>query len=49
MLWENGGYFITFHFFSHLLAKICDYGAKMWRSFLFADARVFFKQVQICE
>lgn len=49
MLWENGGYFITFHFFSHLFARICDYSVKMWWAFLFAVVRVSFKQVQIRE
>jgi hypothetical protein len=49
MFWENGGYFITFHLFSHLFANICDYSAKMWRAFLFADVIFFFKQVKIRE
>ena len=49
MLWEIGGYFITFHFFSHLLAKKCDYSVKMCWAVLFAHIRFSFKQVQICE
>jgi hypothetical protein len=27
-------------------ANVCDYSAKMWRAFLFADVRFSFKQVK---